>query len=739
MEECNITFSFVVNFPRELVVSFYCKSTPFPLKTKEHTAQLEKSKAKKYERWFQEFYLDNEEPFDNRIDILSVTTTMEMGIDIGNLLSVGLRNMPPYVANYQQRSGRAGRRGSGIATVLTFAQNRSHDQYFFREPRLIISDPPRVPSIYLNNEIITLRHVRALVLQAFFHQWTHTSTITAQTTGLLGTWGNVLTFQTQSGMRDLRNWINTNINLLVQRCQYIVDNCYHHKLLYWIDNIPNEISIVLNARPSWDAEMLEVMLNEGLLPKYAFPIDVVSFWANRDFISQNRERGIQRDLSIALSEFAPGAEVIVDKKMYTVSGLYSPFDPTPNYIPTDRIIECNNCGAIIESSINSPLPNQCNICGMNSFTTNDYIRPKGFCSDWSSLDNGRSYKGGGRERAGYTSPAKLCIGANTFFAGQMSAFSKHLFTLVKEENLYVMNEGKNNQGFTICSKCGRDLENPTSSHKYPADMPPFIGNAKGPCAGSQCVGGTAHNVILAHKFISDILMIAVNLPSTLDAPINSPAGKALWYSFGTLIQIAASIHLQINPDELRVGIRPITLPDGRLSGEVYIYDTLPGGSGYAKDISANLLDIFKLALQLSKNCSNKHCEGACYNCLYDYRNQQIHLYLDRNLGGALLDYVLNSSMPILDKQQSDIAIMHLNPYLSDSCNNIGSANVKGIYIPAVYQIKNTTQRYAILPIHSLSSFPNLSSFSGCGFAVKPVKDFDLIRRPFWVVTDVLNL
>jgi len=260
-----------------------------------------------------------------------------------------------------------------------------------------------------------------------------------------------------------------------------------------------------------------------------------------------------------------------------------------------------------------------------------------------------------------------------------------------------------------------------------------------PKYASQCVGGTAHNVILAHKFISDILMIAVNLPSTLDAPINSPAGKALWYSFGTLIQIAASIHLQINPDELRVGIRPITLPDGRLSGEVYIYDTLPGGSGYAKDISANLLDIFKLALQLSKNCSNKHCEGACYSCLYDYRNQQIHLYLDRSLGGALLDYVLNSSMPILDKQQSDMAIMYLNPYLSDSCNNIGSTNVKGIYIPAVYQIKNTTQRYAVLPIHSLSSFPNLSSFSGCGFAVKPVKEFDLIRRPFWVVTDVLNL
>ncbi len=713
---------------------------PYPLKTREHTAQIEKAKAKQYERWFQELFLDTENSNDSRVDILSVTTTMEMGIDIGNLLSVGLRNMPPYVANYQQRSGRAGRRGSGIATVLTFAQNRSHDQYFFKDPRLIISEPPRVPTIYLNNEIITLRHVRALVLQAFFHQWPHTSSIMTQTSNLLGSWGNIITFQKNNGMRDLQRWINSNLTMLVQRSQSIINAYYHTKLNNWIISIANEINTVLNSRPSWDAELLEVLINEGLLPKYAFPIDVVSLWVNKEFLNPNRERGIQRDLSIALSEFAPGAEIVVNKKMYTVSGLYSPFETNINYVPKDRIIECNNCGAIVENMVGSALPNQCSVCGFNDFNANDYIRPKGFCSDWSIPDNGRKYRGGGRERAGYTSYAKLSIGANAFDAGQVSSFSKHLYTLVKEENLHIANKGKNNQGFIICSKCGRNLDNATSSHHYPADMPPFLGIAKGPNAGTRCTGTVTYNVILAHKFISDILMISVKLPNTMDAPLNIPSGKAIWYSFGTLIQIAASIYLQINPDELRVGIRPITLPapDRRLSGEIYIYDTLPGGSGYAREISNNLSDIFKLALQLSTSCSNKYCEGACYNCLLDYKNQQIHLYLDRNLGGAVLDYVLNSNFPNLSNQRMDKAITYLTPYLNDRCNNLGSNKINGFYLPVIYQNKNTRQKFAILPIHSLSSYPNLNVFSWSGIDIKPVKEFDLSRRPFWVITDILN-
>jgi hypothetical protein len=102
---------------------------PYPLRSSEHTAQIGSDEARDEERWFQDLFHDDQNPYDHRVDVLSVTTTMEMGIDIGSLLCVGLRNVPPTVANYQQRAGRAGRRGSALATVLTFAQARSHDQY----------------------------------------------------------------------------------------------------------------------------------------------------------------------------------------------------------------------------------------------------------------------------------------------------------------------------------------------------------------------------------------------------------------------------------------------------------------------------------------------------------------------------------------------------------------------------------------------------------------------------------
>ena len=142
---------------------------PYPLRAIEHTGQIAGGEARDLERWFQDLFHDDQNALDKRVDVLSVTTTMEMGIDIGSLLCVGLRNIPPSVANYQQRAGRAGRRGSAIATVLAFAQQRSHDQYYFSQPPEIVSSPPRVPSLYLSNDVIARRHVRALLMQDFFH------------------------------------------------------------------------------------------------------------------------------------------------------------------------------------------------------------------------------------------------------------------------------------------------------------------------------------------------------------------------------------------------------------------------------------------------------------------------------------------------------------------------------------------------------------------------------------------
>ena len=138
--------------------ALYRQTAPVSLTAREHTAQWTGLEASDIQQRF----------LAGEVNVLSCSTTFELGVDVGALSAVLLRNMPPSTASYIQRAGRAGRRSDTAALVLTFAQRRSHDLSRYQAPEAMLTGQVRAPYVPLGNPRIDRRHAHSVALAAFF-------------------------------------------------------------------------------------------------------------------------------------------------------------------------------------------------------------------------------------------------------------------------------------------------------------------------------------------------------------------------------------------------------------------------------------------------------------------------------------------------------------------------------------------------------------------------------------------
>lgn len=614
--------------------TYYEQYIPIQMKVKEHTAQLDPRQAAKYQ---DEFLKGN-------INVLSCSTTFEMGVDVGSLDAVFLRNVPPETANYIQRAGRAGRRKASAAFVLTFAQKRSHDLTYFQQPKGIIAGKIKAPVLKIENPKIIKRHLNSVVLSAFFKA---NSEFFGTVTDFFRTEQDQKT-----GPNLLHNYVHRLPEALNESFKRIVPNydtlLLTEELHNWLDDLMKKNnSLFSNLTTRYYSDLAELQslakqafasgrggsdkilgqikrieresligyLSTGnILPKYGFPVDVVELR-----IPNAPNIRLSRDLSMAIGEYAPGSQVIADGEVFESTGVYK---MRGLELPILHYITCHKCYHYAVINRLAPTIDEstahCPLCGVETRIHKMIIPKFGF-------------RGRRVENATDQKPKKE-YRSRVFFSEYYYADKQEIVEKQKAREKYqqlkignsllnityspfgrlsVVNKGPKNQGYYSCEECGPVLLDANKKHKK-------IGSTYN-CSGKL----EPKRVHLGHEFISDILEIEV--PNIHE--------ESQLYSVLYALLNSVSLTLDIKRSDIDGCIR-YTVGN---APSIIIFDKVPGGAGYMSRVYESFEKVISTAFNIVSKCKCGK-ETSCYGCLKDYSNQFCHDILSR---GTALMYLKN--------------------------------------------------------------------------------------------------
>lgn len=595
---------------------------------KEHTAQLDRKKAKQYQQDFK----------SKKINILSCSTTFEMGIDIGDLETVFMRNVPPSPANYVQRAGRAGRRKDSAAYILTYCGTGSHDYTYFCSPEKMISGVIKPPYFNVVNHKIIVRHLMATCLGFFFRQ--HPDYFTSIDELVFG-----------NALEEFKNYISSHpsdLNIYINEKILPGDTYRAYHNFKWFDEIEGNdekmehfVSTIKSIAEEYEKAKKEAITEENykeadyyqrqienlhkekvidslskycVIPKYGFPVDVVELQIYKEGIMDN-SYDLSRDLKIAISEYAPDSEIIVDGKKYTSK--YISLPKTGEY-PRNYFCTCPNCKKI-NVSVSTRTGNECKYCGepLGAVVQEFYIEPingfkTGITKESTRAKPKRSYAGEVSYLGGGIKDENIVSLSNAIT----------IETSINDE-LLVMNKSS----FNMCPICGYSdivkgkVITPTSLKKH-KNYRQF-----------DCSCEELTQVRLGHRFQTDVARFTIPM---LGSFTKEDYAIALSFMYAFLEGISIGLGIERNDID---GVLELNLEQH--SYDILLYDNVPGGAGHVKRLvekNAVITSLNAAYVKVSQQCCDENT--SCYNCLRNYYNQTNHSKLKRKYARDFIESLL---------------------------------------------------------------------------------------------------
>lgn len=655
----------------------YKRSLHFPklgMSTVEHTAQLDLSELTKNEKQFTE----------GTVNVLSSSTTMELGIDIGGITSIVLTNCPPGPSNYLQRAGRAGRRADRTAYVLTSARKVPLDHYFFLHPDLFFIRKPHDPYVSLNSEKVVKRHLNSYILREFFNYLTETEealriqiTKSSNPLASYGTVKDFFGFESISLLPHpiinyLLDWLkqlstlqgfdflleNTQLGIGFNKQAYFLElydffKEEHEQLKAYVLEIHEEVvkensnqkrqkalSYYLNNLRNTD--IVSFFINLSFLPKYGFPTNVISlntqnwraFVKDDDNASQKNRFRLQRSSEIAIREYAPGEQLIAGKRLLTSKGISldsrlggESFSTDSSKLDRRGFVECTTCKHfyIVPPTVED-MP--CPVCGTPAYRKTPITDDGSLTDPTNTIRYGLLPKGFRVDYKEEQPYAPNKIDKDYPFSITYAALqtSKEAFIQIVPEILQVAST-QSAIFYTINKGPDRrgyaictSCGRSESEFRYTLES---MKNHTRLYSDKPCKNQEPlRGQSLMAEFITDAIQIRFS-SETIPLLKNPQESQLFIQTFARCLQFAAAKFLGIDDRELKFLIQSYwDQESGNWNNqEIVLYDNVPGGAGYAEMI----LHLFGhpkfFSYLLEATECPEQCTSACPACLITYEKE----------------------------------------------------------------------------------------------------------------------